>query len=57
MSFTCLRYKKKLEYCPASERYDRKTVTHMRSTVVSLPTFLKDCGNKEKEQNVPQIKP
>lgn len=39
---TCPRYRKKLEYCPASGRYDRNTVTQMSSTVESFPTFLRD---------------
>lgn len=40
---TCRKYRKKLEYWPASGKYDRNTVMQMRSTVVSFPTLLRDC--------------
>lgn len=39
---TCLRYINIQEYWPASGRYDKNTVMHIRSTIGSWPTFRKD---------------
>lgn len=39
---TCLRYINIQEYWPASGRYDKNTVIHIRRTIGSWPTFRKD---------------
>lgn len=44
---TCLKYRKKLEYWPASGRYENNTVMQIGRTVGSFLTFFRDCKTKE----------
>lgn len=45
------------EYCPASGRYDRKTVMHNMSIMGSLPTFLREEKGSacSQEMGLPQV--
>lgn len=49
-TFTCLKYRKKLEYWPASGRYESNTVMHIGRTVGSFLTFFRDCKTKEQSR-------
>lgn len=51
---TCLRQRKKLEYCPASGRQERNTVMQISKTVESFPTFFSDQEYAERETHKKQ---